>query len=89
MTTTPRPLPSPEEQKRVLDNCDFNIEMFDEFSVSAAESHRARSKVMADEQRAIKAELVAYFAGEKAYKELTWPAQEKMYVYPDWATKGT
>lgn len=82
-------IPPYEEQQRLLKSCDFNIEMFDNLATHAAESHRASSREKAEKQRAIRAELVAYFAGEKPYKELTWPAKDMMTVYPDWATKGT
>jgi hypothetical protein len=89
MTTRTRQLPSPEEQKRLLDNCDFHIDMFNDLARNCQQVHSTRCKERAKEQADIKGQLQRYFAGEMAYESLTYAAQEKMYVYPDWATKGT
>lgn len=78
-----------QEQRRILDNCDFNIKMFRRLAMNCAPSHVERLKARAIEQEQIKAELVSYFSGAADRKSLSWQALEKLMVMPEWATKGT
>ena len=84
-----RQLPPPEEQVRLLASCDFNIKMFEDLAVKCHPSHSARLTESAKVQTDIKDQLVAYFEGLLPYDDLRFEAKEKMYVLPDWATKGT
>ena len=82
-------LPPPEEQARLLANCDFNIKMFQDLAVKCHPFHSDRLKAQAEDQINIKDQLVAYFDGRLPYDDLRFEAKEKMYVLPAWATKGT
>lgn len=82
-------VPAIEEQQRILNNCDVNIDMFEKLAVGCHPSHRENCVRKAGEQRAIKEELIAYFSGQRTHKDISWFAKEKMMVMPDWATYGT